>query len=161
MTESTVKQTGILQQCSEELLHTVPRLFHCFKPNAAFPLHAGGQLSIGQGRLLMAISHGHCSVSDLAEKSRVSLPTISRKIDLLVEKGMVTRRRDPEDRRALVLEITDEGQRVMEQHRQHANLQLSKYLESLTEEELLQIMQSLKLLRKAFGLSETESDSCP
>jgi len=161
MIDKIDNQSILLEQCSEDLLLTIPRLMHCFRPHGNCPLGYGSQLSMGQGRLLLLISCGEKSVSDLAEKSRVSLPTISRKIDLLVEKGLVDRERDPEDRRSLVLEITEDGKHTLDQHRRHANKQLSAILESLTDAELQQIRKSLKLLRKAFHIPESESTICP
>ena len=49
-------------------------------------------------------------LNDLAERMGISAPTASRAIDALVELGFVDRLRDPDDRRALRLGLTDAGQ---------------------------------------------------
>lgn len=149
-----------LQQCSEDLLFTIPRLAHCFRPHGTFPLENGGHLSIGQGRLLMLIACGTQSVSELAEQGHVSPPTISRKLDLLVDKGLVSRRRDPEDRRSVLLDVTEQGRHTLEGMRDYVNQRLSGYLDGLTDGELEQIQQSLTLLRKAFDITDQEMGSC-
>ncbi|MBN1264178.1 MAG: MarR family transcriptional regulator [Anaerolineales bacterium] len=161
MKNQTEQQAAFLEQCTEDLILTIPRLAHCFRPHGTFQLGDGSSLSFGQGRLLRGIDCGQRTVSDLAEKSHVSLPTISRKIDWLVEKGLVSRQRDPGDRRTLVLEVTEEGRLKLKQMQSHAKLQLSQYLEALSEEELLQIRHGLQLLRKAFQISENDMDVCP
>jgi len=161
MTEKDEGRSVNLRQCSEDLLLTIPRLAHCFRPHGIFALDDGTHLSIGQGRLLMEINCGVHTVSELAEAGSVSLPTISRKIDLLVEKGLVSRKVDPDDRRAVILEITEEGRRTLQSLRSHANQQLSKFLASLSDDELGKIRESLQLLRRAFCISEHDLDICP
>ena len=49
-------------------------------------------------------------LNDLAERIGISPPTASRAIEALVELGFVDRLRDPDDRRALRLGLTDAGQ---------------------------------------------------
>ena len=149
-----------LQQCSQDLLFTIPRLAHCFRPHGTFPLENGGHLSIGQGRLLMLIACGTQSVSDLAELGHVSPPTISRKLDILVDKGLVSRRRDPNDRRSVLLDVTEEGRSTLEGMREYVNQRLSGYLDKLTDDELEQIQGSLTLLRKAFEITDQDLGTC-
>jgi DNA-binding MarR family transcriptional regulator len=161
MTDQNEFRSASLKQCSEDLLLTIPRLAHCFRPHGNFALGDGSHLSIGQGRLLMGINCGVHTVSELAEAGSVSLPTISRKIDLLVDKGLVSRKVDPDDRRAVILEITGEGSRTLQSLRAHANKQLSKFLASLSDDELEKIRESLQLLRRAFCMSEHDLDICP
>jgi MarR family transcriptional regulator for hemolysin len=46
---------------------------------------------------------------DLAKSLGIEGATLTRHLDALEEAGLVRRRRDPEDRRAVRLELTDEG----------------------------------------------------
>jgi len=145
-----------LLESSEDLLHTIPRLLHAFRPLSTLELPDGSQVSLGQLHLLRGIHAGCRTVSDLAENGNVSLPTISRKLDLLVEKGLVSRRRDPMDRRTLVLEVTPEGNRTLSGMRSTANRRLSQHLAALSDEELAMIHTSLHLLRKVFSIPEDD-----
>ena len=49
---------------------------------------------------------------DIAERLKVSLPSVSRAVDELVRSRLVSRVEDPEDRRVRRLTITDKGRRL-------------------------------------------------
>ena len=66
-------------------------------------------LTITQVKALAALSHTELSVKDLAEKLGLSLPGASRAVDVLVERGLLSRREDPDDRRQKRLRATDAG----------------------------------------------------
>jgi DNA-binding MarR family transcriptional regulator len=51
-------------------------------------------------------------VSELAERARMPLPSVTRQIQDLEGKGLVGRTQDEKDGRASVLHLTEEGQRV-------------------------------------------------
>jgi MarR family transcriptional regulator for hemolysin len=57
---------------------------------------------------------------DLARAVGIEGPTLTRHLDGLEEAGLVVRRRDPDDRRAIRVELTDEGQRLFGDLRQAA-----------------------------------------
>jgi DNA-binding MarR family transcriptional regulator len=71
-------------------------------------------LSVTQLKALCALdAHGEeRSVKALAESMGVSLPTMSRAVDGLFERGFVLRDEDPVDRRMKRLRLTDAGRRV-------------------------------------------------
>ena len=66
---------------------------------------------------LSALSHvaveGPVSLADLALAEQVRPPTMSRIVDALVERGLVSRVADPRDRRSVRITATDEGQRLL------------------------------------------------
>lgn len=51
-------------------------------------------------------------LADIAESTGASMPAVSRAIDSLVRKGLVSRVEDPEDRRRRLISLTDEGHKV-------------------------------------------------
>jgi DNA-binding MarR family transcriptional regulator len=53
-------------------------------------------------------------VGDLAEVFGVSVPSMSRAVDALVKKGLVTRVEDPDDRRVRQVRITGSGKDLVE-----------------------------------------------
>jgi len=55
-----------------------------------------------------------CGLKELAEKLGSSKPAMSRAIDDLVKKGLVSRLEDPEDRRARRIELTAKGQALVD-----------------------------------------------
>src|SRR6476646_7883619 len=54
---------------------------------------------------------------DLAQRMGTSAPTASRAVDALAELGLVERDPDPTDRRAIAIELTEEGRRSVEERK--------------------------------------------
>jgi DNA-binding MarR family transcriptional regulator len=65
----------------------------------------------GHFHVLRRIKTGDTSVSELADTRHISRPVVSRKIDSLVEKELVSRRESREDQRFTVLELTGDGEK--------------------------------------------------
>jgi DNA-binding MarR family transcriptional regulator len=55
-----------------------------------------------------------CQLKELAEKLGTSTPAMSRAVDDLVKKELVTRVEDPDDRRARRVELTAKGRQVVD-----------------------------------------------
>ena len=55
------------------------------------------------------VGEGPVSLADLAHAEQVRPPTMSRTVDALVERGLVTRAADPRDRRSVRIVATEEG----------------------------------------------------
>ncbi|PJE79505.1 Transcriptional regulator SlyA [invertebrate metagenome] len=53
-------------------------------------------------------------LSDIAQDIHVSTPSASNMIAKLEKKGLVARHQDPDDRRAIRIQLTQSGQRLME-----------------------------------------------
>lgn len=58
---------------------------------------------------LARIGEGHRSIVALAGLGRLTLPTVSQRVDGLVRRGLVSRAQDETDRRLTVLELTPAG----------------------------------------------------
>jgi DNA-binding MarR family transcriptional regulator len=54
---------------------------------------------------------------DLADRLGVTAPTASRAVDGLVEHGLLERRPDPDDRRAVRISLTAEGRALVEERK--------------------------------------------
>jgi DNA-binding MarR family transcriptional regulator len=111
------------------------------------------QMTEEQFQVLRRIRKGSASVSALAEASQTSRSAVSKAVDALVCRGLVTRSQDPKDRRNIPLALTEEGQRVMDTIFTEAEAWLSIHLECLSQNELETLLQGMELLRKAFSNS--------
>jgi DNA-binding MarR family transcriptional regulator len=76
-----------------------------------------------------------CTMSDLAQSSHQLSATMTGIIDRLIDRGLVLRERDPNDRRTLRVELTLAGKDLLEQVRLHKRARLLQFLGTLTEEE--------------------------
>jgi MarR family transcriptional regulator for hemolysin len=72
---------------------------------------AGGSLSVWLVLSSLKQEHRHTQL-DLARAVGIEGPTLTRHLDSLEQSGLVVRRRDSDDRRAVRVELTDEGERL-------------------------------------------------
>ena len=110
------------------------------------------QMTEEQFQILRRIRNGCLSVSRLAEDSLTSRSAVSRAVEALVQRGLVTRGRNPQDRRNLPLALTEEGSRVMDGVYAETEKWLSTRFERLTSEETALLLQGMESLRKAFSI---------
>lgn len=99
--------------------------------------------------------HGRQRPSALAEALHVDLSSISRQVASLEREGWVRRERDPQDSRAALLELTDEGRRVLDDVRRARVAHLRRQLPDWSDEELAHFAAQLH----RFRLDVTRPDS--
>lgn len=87
-----------------------------------------------------------CSLGELADRRGVSLPTMSKMVSSLVEKGLITREPDPTNRRAVVIHITEAGDTLYHQVLAALQQDIARDLASLTDEERKNVVQALETL---------------
>src|SRR3989454_6841277 len=77
---------------------------------------AGLDLTYAQGQVLFHVAaHPGCRMGDVGKAFSVTLPAVTHIVDRLEQKGFVTRADDPADRRAYVLDVTREGQELVDE----------------------------------------------
>lgn len=101
-----------------------------------------------QGVLRVIGEHGGRAV-DLADRLGVSAPVLSRHLAELEGLELVQRHRDPEDRRAQLVGLTDRGRQVLEEIEEHRILRLQSYLADWDEERAAAAVATLGQLSDA------------
>jgi DNA-binding MarR family transcriptional regulator len=81
--------------------------------------------------ILMRLSEGPHSLTELAGHQAVRLPTMSKSVGLLVARGWVSRTIPEANRRQTMVALTAEGRRVLEKMGRHAERQVAELLEPL------------------------------
>jgi DNA-binding MarR family transcriptional regulator len=111
-------------------------------------------MSLPQVALLSWVSHSPgCHVQDLAKGMGLTAPTVSVGIHRLVRLGLIRRERDPEDKRARLLYLTDKAEKIMVNVRQFQYQSIQRFLSRLDEKEQDQLVN---LLEKAVYTAEQE-----
>jgi len=95
---------------------------------------------------------GPMRLNDLAARLGVSAPTASRAIAALVELGLVDRLRDPDDRRALRLGLTESGQARASEREARVAAAFAPALAALSGSERDQLLDLLARLSAQVGL---------
>ncbi len=80
------------------------------------------------------------SVKDLAEQSNITPGAVTQFVDALVERGMVIRETDPDDRRMVRLKLTEEAKNRFEKMRKQHLDSMIQIFEALTNDEIKQLI---------------------
>lgn len=106
-------------------------------------------LSLGQGAVLFTLARlGQMTPGALAEHEKVQPPSMTRIIAALEERGLVHRMRHPDDRRQQLVELTDEGHRLVRTDRRRREAWLTQRLAELTPEEKATLRKAAEILER-------------
>jgi DNA-binding MarR family transcriptional regulator len=99
-------------------------------------------------RILLArlVTDGPRRATDLAAEAFLDLSTVSRQVRSLVDRGLVERRPDPEDRRGYLLTATDAGHGAYLEFRRQRDAKLGALLTSWSPEDRYQLIRLLTRL---------------
>ena len=70
------------------------------------------EMSVPQFRVLAHVSLGTNTISALADLHSISLPAMSKIVDGMVKRGLITRLTNEKDRRVIVLTLTRDGKKA-------------------------------------------------
>jgi DNA-binding MarR family transcriptional regulator len=92
--------------------------------------------------------------AQLARNSFVTSQSMADLVAALEAQGLITRRRDPGDRRRLVLSLTTAGRRVLTRYRRRVSALETQMLSSLTNRQVTELRRSLLACRAALADDE-------
>lgn len=99
---------------------------------------ADSNITEQQWRILRVLDEvGPLDASTLAEQACLLLPSQTRIVQTLSEKGLVTRQTDKKDRRKQTVSITPAGRKIIEDNREEAR-RIAAHIETVVGEETLQ-----------------------
>jgi DNA-binding MarR family transcriptional regulator len=108
-------------------------------------------LSLSQLRVLAFLERcPKASLSEVADYLDVSRSSMSAMIERLVQRGLVDRMEDPQERRRVILTVTTTGVDYLHQVSETTCSQVAGVLASLSEVQLLQVLQGMALLGEVF-----------
>ena len=90
-------------------------------------------------------------VSDLARQMYLSSATVVGILDRLEIKGLVTRLRSKEDRRAVNLHLTEKGRDLAVKNPEVAQIMLMKGLEGLSDEQFSRVDEGMQQMVRILG----------
>jgi DNA-binding MarR family transcriptional regulator len=116
----------------------------CIRDVLGFPF-AGYTLGPPLVRILFVLAYkrGGTSVKELADVLSVTSGAVTQFIDVLVEKGLVTREEDPNDRRLLQIKLTKFARSKFKEFKKDYFVAMSKAFTNLSNEEIMQLITLL------------------
>lgn len=103
-------------------------------------IHTLDAIGIGKGK----------TMTQVATTLRISISTLTTAIDKLVQKGYVERRRVPEDRRIVRIELTEEGENAVKEHTEFHQKMVNDAISDLDDEKKNILVKSLDNINDFF-----------
>ena len=106
-------------------------------------------MSDGQFGVLAALwVHGPHTLGELAERERVSAPSMNRTVNCLQDSQYIQRSADENDGRKVVISLTDEGRAVVDETARRRDAWVESALAELTEAERETLAQAAEIMAK-------------
>ena len=131
-----------------ELFQIFSRRFGFLNKNCC---QAGGhEISLVQSHILYEIERQHNpSMQQVAESLGTDITTFSRQVQSLVKTNIVTKTPDSNDRRILILSLTEAGKEVAKSIDEQMNQYLGEVFSHMSQEEKDTVIRSIQLLNKS------------
>lgn len=111
----------------------------------------GVKLSMSEVHVLEAIDTvEYPTMGNVAKRLRIALGTLTTAIDVLVKKGFVLRKRDTEDRRRVILKLTEQAFKVLSIHTEFHNDMVDSVFADLKLEDDDVLLKSLENIHNYF-----------
>lgn len=121
--------------------------------------HRGALSLVHLNVLTLLEADGPLSMGHLAEALDVSVASATGIVSRMMARGVVERRHDADDRRVVLVHLTERGARVFQNLEQHHRERLAKLLDQLSEQELTGFLLGLRSLRAARAkMTDDESE---
>jgi DNA-binding MarR family transcriptional regulator len=116
-------------------------------------------ISLTQLKTLQALSTEgrELSLKAIGDHLGLSLPAVSRAVDGLVQRELVTRTEDPSDRRSKLVAVTPGGRAVVDEVIALRIADLETFVESLSHRERTQLEKAASTIVAARGLASHHS----
>lgn len=107
-------------------------------------------ITLSQSYTIVEIGRaGTMSVTLLTEILGVDKSTVSKSVDKLVNNGFLVRDADPEDRRSVILCLSDKGKLLFEEVERRATAYFEEVVADIPDDKREQIIESLQYLVQA------------
>jgi DNA-binding MarR family transcriptional regulator len=101
------------------------------------------ELTLPQAQVLRVLRRGAMPTGQLASKLRISAPAITQLTDRLIRKGLIERRAAADDRRCVIVALSERGAHLVDQFRQRRRDIFNHALADLSETDRKQVIEVL------------------
>ena len=104
------------------------------------------EITLTQVQVLRALREGPLALGRLGHANGLSATSVTRLVDRLERRGLVSRRRESEDRRLVQVHLASEGERLLGEIKVMRGSNLHQAVDAMTGEERRQLTAGLKRL---------------
>ena len=134
MTDNAESPHDLSREASDLRIATF-RLARRMRTQRAVDSMSDGQFAVLAGLFV----HGPHTLTELADRERVSAPAMNRTVNCLQDAGYISRSADENDGRKVVIDLTDEGRAVVDETARRRDAWVEEALAEITpgEREIL------------------------
>ena len=143
------------EQCAAELLEAIHPIMQFVRTEMRSQRELF--LSVPQFRVLAFLSlHPGASLSEVAEHLGVTRATASAMIERLVQRSLIDRVEHAQERRHIMLKLTEPGSNHLQQMREVTRHKIAELLAKLTTQELADVSAGLLILEQVFKATSAD-----
>ena len=151
MQTKTVKSP--INECAYQVLDVVPLVMRVIRRDLR--RHGAFETSVPHFRTLAFLfKHEGASLSEVSEHIGLGLPAMSVLVDGLVFRGLVNRRTDRNDRRRMILTLTESGRSRMTSAREATVAHLELIFRQLSAADRTTILRAMHVLKELLSTEE-------
>jgi MarR family transcriptional regulator, 2-MHQ and catechol-resistance regulon repressor len=139
-----------LDETIELFWETIPPSWRCIRKKIHGVASESFGITVEQFHILRHIRKGKGSVSELADEKQISRSAISQAVDILVEKGLIQRSQSPDDRRWVHLELTPDGDELLNAIFKETHRWMKTKMDSLSPDDLEVMRRAMLLFKNTF-----------
>jgi len=136
------------EQAIDRFWETVPPLWNTVRSHIRATATGKFDITVEQFHVLRYVRRGKESMSELATAKNISRPAISQAVDVLVNKGLLSRVQSTKDRRYVDLALTDAGNNLLDTVFKETRGWMKERMQALTANELETIARGMEALKK-------------
>jgi DNA-binding MarR family transcriptional regulator len=126
--------TAARSEAVDELAHALPERIWLL--GRLFWRRGQRDITRTEAGLLNSLSDRPRRITELAELEGLAQPTVTLLVGRLEERGWVTRERDPDDRRAVLVSATTSGSSALGQLRSESRAMMHEHISAMREHEV-------------------------
>lgn len=135
--------TSLINDGIVELMFKIPRLL---KENMNFDSKTSHLTVLQLQTLVFLKKKGKSQMKEISDQFSITMPTATSLLDKLIDMKLVEREEDKNDRRIVIISLTESGKKILQEAIKNRNIKMSKllsYLNFSDKKELLRIMGNL------------------
>jgi DNA-binding MarR family transcriptional regulator len=148
MASTSTSTKDSTEEALDRFWETVPPLWGQVRGHIRAAAAEKFRLSEEQFQVLRLIRAGKGSVSEVATARHITRPAISQAVDALVQRGLLTRTQDEEDRRHMQLALTDSGRETLDAVFKTTRAWMRSRMAGFSERELENVIRAMETLKK-------------
>jgi DNA-binding MarR family transcriptional regulator len=138
---------------ANQIMDVIPVVMRVIRKK--FRERRAADLSVAQFRTLGFVDiHNGASLSDVAEHIGLTLPSMSKMVDGLVNRKLVSRDMHSGDRRRICLSLTASGKKELQASYAHTHEYLVEKIAGLSRAEREVVLHGLELMRGLFTVTQ-------